>query len=281
VTVNSVGTSVSETTLNAVCALGWCEASVDDLRKERLGAQLKIVGTGFLIRHDTVLTCRHVIAKTLQARQLKGKPDHPLIAVFFVASEKSIDLRFHAWRNYGWLNPPLDDVGAVIIDEPDAAIRDRQPPLEVLSPYTIRTGDAVAVIGYPFGTAALVDQNAEGGPRLYRFGPVIQRGFVSAIAPMGHGARVDRLLLDVRTTSAMSGGAVLALASSRIVGVHTGGFETDPATLAFAAPLNSSIVEVLLRQVDRMLKRKPEDPLQHEVDLPMVYREVAPRSQDK
>lgn len=116
--------------------------------------------------------------------------------------------------------------------------------------YTI--GDHVGVLGYPFGTNGMVNQAGADPSRIYRVGPVLQQGYISAIAPHDGSDHVERMLLDIRTTRGMSGGAVFCASTGVAIGVHTSGFgsdASDAAVLAFAAPLTQSIVDALTEQL--------------------------------
>jgi S1-C subfamily serine protease len=158
------------------------------------------------------------------------------------------------------------------IDERVETVRAKLKPLTVSPEFTSEVGTAVSVIGFPFGAAAMVRPEAETALRLYRVGPVLQQGFVSAIAPFDESYRVDRLLLDVRTTEGMSGAAVVNSESGEVIGVHTSGYDKDPSVLAFAAPLNQSVIESILEQVDRLLVGEAASTGQMEIRVPIVRR---------
>jgi hypothetical protein len=100
---------ISPTTLArvraATCAIGWLEGTVQELASDPMQPRFRIRGTGFLVRQDTILTARHVISKTVQERDARGLPEHPLIAGFYVTDPASVTIRIHAWGFAYWLNP--------------------------------------------------------------------------------------------------------------------------------------------------------------------------------
>lgn len=92
--------------------------------------------------------------------------------------------------------------------------------------------------GYAFGEALLKREVGE-REKIYRFGPILQQGFISGIAPFDHAPNIDRLLLDVRTTKGMSGSPVFDPRTGRVHALHTSGIED---TVAFGIPISSDIV---------------------------------------
>ena len=257
----------------ATCAIGWLSCSVEELELTPLKPHLQIVGTGFLTSQQVVVTARHVLTGTLQARTLNGTPGNELVVAFYLQkNDDSIDLRVHRWGRYGWMNAPLDDLGAIRIEEFDETALLRMPPLPVVQRFSARIGSPVGTFGFLFGTHGLIDQQAEGGPRLYRVGPVFQQGHISAFAPFDHADRVNRILLDIRTSRGMSGSAVFDVATGEAIGVHTGGFATDPATLAFAAPLDGSVLEVMFAQLSRPRGSEETGSTRVPIELPFVRR---------
>lgn len=75
---------------------------------------------------------------------------------------------------------------------------------------------------------------------VYRWGPVIQFGYVSALSPFDTAEQPTELLLDIRAASGMSGAPVYSPAHDVVVGILHSGFE---ATTALALPLTVSAME--------------------------------------
>lgn len=119
-------------------------------------------------------------------------------------------------------------------------------PLALAQKYDFKLTEEVAICGYPYGTDML-----KHGARIYRWGPVIQQGSISAISPFDGAASPDELLLDVRTAGGMSGAPIFRPSSGDVVGIHYAGWE---ATTALGLPLTQSAVDEWLALFDKKLK---------------------------
>jgi len=119
-------------------------------------------------------------------------------------------------------------------------------PLEISASPELRVTEEVAVCGYPYGTAML-KKNAE----VYRWGPVIQRGFISAISPFDTTDAPDEILLDVRTASGMSGAPIFRPLNGEVIGIHHSGWE---ATTALGLPLTQDKLSAWLGWHDQNRK---------------------------
>ena len=73
-----------------------------------------------------------------------------------------------------------------------------------------------------------------------RFGPVLQRGYISAIAPYEGSSLITEILLDARTAGGMSGSPVFTVDDGKVIGIHNAGWE---ATTACAIPINKDKIE--------------------------------------
>jgi hypothetical protein len=240
----------------ATCAIGWLSCPLDEYRANPRSACLRVVGTGFRARGRTIVTAEHVLSKTVAERDARGHPHDLLVVVFFVPDAIGMTIRIYSWRERGWTHPPLDDLGVVRIEETND---DRLNELGLLTPPAVwnnSIGDAVGILGYPFGSGGMV--RPADPKRVYRVGPVLQQGYISAIAPFGQCAQIERILLDVRTAKGMSGAAVIDATTGAAIGVHTSGYESEPATLAFAEPFTSSVLDALDAALDTPRRDREE-----------------------
>jgi hypothetical protein len=126
----------------------------------------------------------------------------------------------------------------------------------------------VFVFGFAFSRVVLERQDFEGLPLRYAVGPILQQGWVSAIAPYESSHVVHRVLLDVRTSLLMHGAPVIDPGSNLVIGLH---FDHRDNVTASAIPLSTPIVENHLAAYDaakaKLLatlgstKCTPEEPL--------------------
>ena len=81
-------------------------------------------------------------------------------------------------------------------------------------------------------------------------GPVVQRGFISAISPFDSSLEPNEMLLDVRTAGGMSGAPIFRPSNGEVIGIHHSGWE---ATTALGLPLIKQKVEEWLTLFDNKL----------------------------
>jgi V8-like Glu-specific endopeptidase len=225
---------------NGVCAVGYLTVPLAEYMKDPANPYFKVVGTGFLIRPTTVLTNRHVLEGLLEAQADNGFPDTQRVLLFVCPGEEA-EWQVAFSGVYGFGYPTNTKLDVALIDlAPDAA-----PQLEAVKPLPIREeepitiGDPVVVSGYPYGHAMLHKNG-----KVYRWGPVIQRGYVSAISPYDTAKSPDELLLDVRIAGGMSGAPVFRPTDGTVIGILHSGWE---ATTALALPLSRAVIEQWLK----------------------------------
>ena len=226
-----------------ICAIGVLKVPVEKFVEDAAAPLFKIFGTGFLVGPLTVLTNRHVLASVTAYIEKESFPKNRRHLAFIRPDGRGIEMSFHEIEKMGMTtNPTFLDLGLVTFRAtPDDPIRTLSP-VEIRPDFLGEVGDPVAVYGYAFGENLLKRELGK-RERTYRFGPILQHGYISAIAPYEHSPRVDRLLLDVRTARGMSGSPVFDPAAGTILGVHDSGVED---TVAFAIPLSSQMVLDLL-----------------------------------
>lgn len=255
----------------SICAIGCLKVPVAEYAANPFDPNLLVVGTGFLVRHNAVLTVRHVVHKAMLVASSLSIPDEQRVLVFFQADGARVESSIYSWGHFGWLHEPLQDLALVRFVESDPARAERFKAVSVVDAFCAEVGDPVAVLGYPFGHAGLIKQDTDGKERIYRIGPVTQQGYVSAIAPYDESERIDRLLLDVRTTQGMSGAPVVDATSGIVYGIHDRGSE---ATLAFAIPIDAARVRALLTVADAVAPKERGQTAQVGIEVPEVFRKA-------
>ena len=221
------------------CAIGVLKVSVDEHIKDPAEPKFKIFGTGFLIAPLLVLTNRHVITNLTSFVEKESLPKNRRHVAFTRPDGVGITQSFHEFEKMAVITNPHFDVGLIAFRATDAdPIREVQPAqTEAVATYEV--GDAVGVYGYAFGEGLLKREFGE-RERIYRFGPVLQKGYISGLSPYDHSESIDRMLLDVRTAKGMSGAPVFNPHTGIVHALHSSGIDD---TVAFAIPLNSQMVD--------------------------------------
>jgi len=229
---------VVEKVRSAVCAIGYLEVDMEQAKEEPREDYFNIAGTGFLIDETTVLTNAHVIKKL---KERMSKYDIP-------NSQRGV--RFGYRTEHGWTQLIIGIREWVEVDNWDFGlirvlnrVKERNQ-LERLviseqSSDVQRVGKPVGACGFAYGRDLL---RREG--KNYRFGPIIQQGHISAIAPYDSpGQDIEEFLLDMRVPEGMSGSPLFLPESGVVVGII---YETMEPTVAFALPLNTISVKHML-----------------------------------
>lgn len=221
------------------CAIGVLKSTVHDVVNDPAKPQFKILGTGFLVGSMTALTNRHVLASVTAYLEKESLPKNRRYVAFIRPTPSGIAQTFHEVEKMLMITmPKMLDIGLISFRAtPDDPIHTLSP-VEVPEHFVSEVGDAVAVYGYAFGEN-LLKQDIGTAERTYRFGPILQQGYISAISPFEHAPAVDRVLLDVRTARGMSGAPVFNPQTGSVLAVHNSGIED---TVAFAIPLSAQLI---------------------------------------
>lgn len=170
----------------------------------------QILGTGFVVGDSVGLTCRHVI----ESRQTDDS--QTLVAVF---------LFYHECRLFV-VQSRILDVTLPSLENTTEGTETAQPDLAVitlgysgLDRYSLEIdfdqapdGTEIATAGYPLGLRLI----ARGG-LVERFGPVLQRGIVSASIPYVNA--VSTYLVNIMIQGGASGSPVFRTDNGRVIGV--------------------------------------------------------------
>ncbi len=178
-----------------------------------------IIGTGFIVGDSLVATNRHVVEEFSKYRS-KSSPenDFTVVAIFFTKTEGGLGACFlnvfevvslSAFSTseyfYGTSPPDLALVSLSCRGLEDFALHceDKAVP----------AGTEIATAGYPLGSELLFPSGT-----IERFGPVLQRGIISAESPF-FDTNPQSYLIDVMVQPGASGSPVFRPESGHVVGV--------------------------------------------------------------
>jgi hypothetical protein len=220
----------------AVCAIGYLKVPIEQYEKEGgKASHLHIEGTGVLVRENVVLTNGHVLRDLKRLIENAKCPTDRQCVLFDQTSARLIS----TFGKTGILVNQSFDVGLVEVT-PD----DNSRPSEMRETLGVRVGQPVATLGYAYGSSLLLRDDGMGAEHAYRAGPILQQGYISALAPFPDAERVERILLDVRTSRGMSGSPVFRPEDGVVIGLHQAGRGT---VTAFAVPLTIPFLNQLWR----------------------------------
>ena len=227
-----------------ICAVGYLTVPLARYNQDATQPYFKVVGTGFLVRSVVVMTNRHVIEGLAERQADLGFPDAQQMLLFVTVGEGA-RLRpvVRMIRSTFTADNPDFDVGFIQFQREPVEHFQGIEPLALDNAYSLRVSEEVAVCGYPYGEAML-----QRGGKVYRWGPVVQQGHVSAVSPFDGVPQEflpTELLLDVRIAGGMSGGPIVRPGDGRVVGiVHS----TWESTTALGLPLIRDVVDGWLLQ---------------------------------
>ena len=223
----------------SVCAIGVRLVDQEQHMREPTAPHFQIIGTGFAIDNKLVLTNRHVLEAMKRHIETKGYDHDDLTVQFVTPKTDGWSLHFCRVGGVGLCATPEEDVGLIqlpgLSELGARAVNFGHPP-------ALKIGQALGLLGYADGERLQqANHGAVLNEELYRFGPILQQGYLSAVAPMHGCGVVNRLLLDIRTTGGLSGSPVFSPETGEVVGVH---FASNKTTTAFAVPLDAARVDV-------------------------------------
>jgi hypothetical protein len=228
---------------NGVCAVGYLTVPLEEYKRNIQSHFFQVVGTGFLVRETTVITNRHVIDGLFKHKANLGFHSSQFF-LSFVTPRESHQLQITK-RMIRCFDTPANeelDVGFLEFKVVTEAHFFDISSLDIASSFDLHSSEEIAVCGYPYGTSML-KKNA----RVYRWGPVIQRGFISAISPFDTATEPDQILLDVRAAGGMSGAPIFRPSDGEVIGILHSRRE---ATTAMGLPLTKQNVDAWLELYD-------------------------------
>ena len=224
---------------SAVCAVGYYKKPEEEVVADPYGSNFTVLGTGFLVEGDMVVTARHVLQGLKQEMERKRIPSERMSFLFEgqphhgAVTQYSVEPVRPAWAATRTL-----DLGISQIAPQEGFARDIHP-VTFGSAVPGIVGLDLGAFGYPQGSLSLERRDEEGNMKRYRVGPVLQRGYVSAVAPFEQPDVASRYLLDMTTSPGMSGAPVFEPYNGNVIALHTAGFAEETA---FAVPLTKELV---------------------------------------
>ena len=254
---------------HGVCAVGYLREPLADARPHTVAGWFTVVGSGFLVGKETVITNRHVLDSLESETKREGIPDTQRFLLFVVVmagrvyvgskpgtvvARDEVRITPRQVRHAYPLRSPDVDIGFIEFAEVYPADFANIVPVELDDPRSMRVSESIAVYGYPHGNTLL-----EKDGRVHRWGPVLQQGWISGIAPWEGLAAPEEFLLDVRTADGISGSPVFRPSTGKVCGV----LHSEPTkerddvvtTTAFAQPLSRDLLATWLAELD--LNREP------------------------
>lgn len=195
----------------ATCAIGFAAITQEEFDANPRLHAVEIFGTGFFVYSPRrVITCAHVMTELAAAVKKRGRrPAYPVVE--FVGPAPTGGQWMITIRPMRVLESnDKSDVAVLAVEDPPPGLA--APPI-VSEDYIPEVGEEIAVCGYAHGSVLL-----RKGKETARFGPVLQRGIVSALSPYDV-LKPDVVLLDLIAGPAASGSPVFRVATGEIFGV--------------------------------------------------------------
>jgi S1-C subfamily serine protease len=220
---------------NGVCAVGYLTEPLVEYNQNLDADLFQVLGTGFLVERELVVTNRHVIGALYEARVTEVVPESQLFIQFVAPREDgSVRVVPRMIREVSYVENPKQDIGFIRFVTHDEGHFEAIEPLAIVADWNLRVSEEVGVCGYPYGSQLLSRDY------FVRWGPVLQQGHISAVSPVDTTMLPDEILLDVRTAPGMSGSPIFRPESGEVIGIHYAGIE---ATTALGVPITTWVLE--------------------------------------
>lgn len=175
-----------------------------------------------------------------------GFPDDQRELIFVATQEGAgLQIVIRVIKRLGALVEPEIDAGFINFNRgPEEQFKGINP-LSIQSDWQLRVTESIAVCGYPYGHAML-----QRDKKVYRWGPVVQQGYISAVSPFDIAAAPNEILLDVMVAGGMSGTPIFRTVDGKVIGILHSGWE---AATALGLPLTTGIVKGWISSYDQVV----------------------------
>ena len=158
-----------------ICGVGYLTVRLQEI--DPIRPFFEVVGTGFLIRRNTVMTNRHVLEGIMQRQMKMGFPDKQKCLMFVYPTGSHMWLASYVpFGSSRFLTHEDLDIGFIKFDRSTHSGSRECRPLALGDLSRVAVSLPIAVCGYPHGTLML---HKEADGMAYRYGPVLQQGYVS------------------------------------------------------------------------------------------------------
>jgi hypothetical protein len=244
-----MNSQIVESLQQSTCAIGYTTIPLENYVVDPYQPHFKVIGSGFLVTNDAVMTNRHVIQGLIEAQAGSGFSDDQRVLLFTQPTTPGRwSIHVVGILALGFVTHEEVDVGLVTMLRPEIPSFASIQPLVGQSQSDFSVTESVAICGFPFGHAMLQKNG-----RVHRWGPVLQQGYVSAISPFTNTNKPNELLLDIRIAPGMSGSAVVRVSDGLVIGIVHSAWENATAV---AFPLDSSKLQALVRDYEN---QKPKE----------------------
>lgn len=215
-----------------------------DIKKE-------VLATGFLIRDNIVLTNRHVISLIFDDYQKKGHHDNWYVGFTHPTGQDGWTETIRRIKDCFVFVPPGEkgdlDAGLFSFVRNHGEIEGCKA-VEFGNLEDVFVGNDIAICGFPLGNEAMVNPSLG----IFRFGPVVHQGIISAISPFDTGDPRSNttFLTDLNSAEGMSGSPVFIPSTGRVIGLHYAG---SKGTLGFALPIDQRRVDSWVDYYNRIM----------------------------
>jgi hypothetical protein len=240
-----VSQQVIDEMFERTCAIGVLEVSPEEYQKTQDPKAFLIIGTGFLVAPGMVLTNRHVLQKLEMHVGKRSYPDDPRCLSFLHSAQPAAQNYFYKMGTRMILDDPGTnemDIGVVSLLPHPSPPASLATPVRMTEYFRMNVGEPCAAVGYAYGAEL---HRYRSGP-VYRYGPILQQGTISAIAPHSKSRLIDRVLLDLRSADGMSGSPVFDPTTGEVFAIHDA--DTSRYTVTFGIPLSARFMHDLLRE---------------------------------
>ncbi|MDP8218797.1 MAG: serine protease [Candidatus Theseobacter exili] len=249
-----------------------------ELRKTIPFPETRVIGTGFLVRDNIILTNRHVVEVILQYQKKYGHHDNWYIQFAYPDGDNWSET-FRQIKSLFVLVDPHGgrfDVGLLTFNRNQNEMKGCKP-LEFGALSSISVGIDIALSGFPFGNEIL--NNSQFG--ILRSGAVIHEGIISGIAPHDNTAPRDitMFLCDLNSAPGMSGAPVFIPGNGKTIGLFYAGV---PGILGHAIPIDKKRVDGWINIFNEFLEGSlPEKIGEIELSIPGDVVDKTPGQREK